>query len=107
MVKTLVEHQSKRNQIDFKNLKEIPASKISSLIKGVDPADLRSDFDRWPALAQNSWRSSLASKTSPAKSIVISGLGGSGIIGELMYDLFAEQGSKHPVYVLKDYHLPY
>ena len=80
---------------------------IEEIIPAVDPGDLRSDFDHWPELASRSWGSS---KPHPLKkfpkSIVVSGLGGSGIIGELIFDLFSESRSKRIIHVLKDYHLP-
>ena len=80
---------------------------IQKSIQIVDTSDLKSDFDRWPRLASDSWSlvKTPAIRSSP-KSIVFSGLGGSGIIGELAHDIFGEAGSKTLVHVLKDYHLP-
>ncbi len=107
----VMEHKSKRIQANSrKNQKEKQANDgelLTSLISTVDPSDLKSDFDQWPALGSSSWFSNVSQKvTSSPRSIVISGLGGSGIVGELISDLFGEQRSARTIHVLKDYHLP-
>lgn len=72
----------------------------------LDPSNLRADFDEWPSLASRSWE-----KSEPPildkkyDSIVFAGLGGSGIIGEVIADLSKEYGTIR-VETLKDYHLP-
>ena len=82
------------------------AKRIFASASKIDKAKLRADFDTWPSLATKSW-----SEANPPRldkkyeSILFAGLGGSGIIGEVMSDLAAESGSVR-IETLKDYHVP-
>jgi len=72
----------------------------------VDRSDLKADYDAWPSLAKSSWVDSQPPQLERSySSILFAGMGGSGIVGELMVDLAAEQESCR-IDVLKDYHLP-
>ena len=82
------------------------AKRILASASKIDKSNLRADFDTWPSLATKSW-----SEANPPlldkkyESILFAGLGGSGIIGEVMSDLAAESGLVR-IETLKDYHLP-
>ena len=72
----------------------------------IDKSNLRSDFNAWPSLASKSW-----SETVPPvldrkyEAILFAGLGGSGIVGEVVADI-ASESSKARIETLKDYHIP-
>ncbi len=72
----------------------------------IDKSNLSSDFDSWPSFASKSWKDCetpvLGKKYD---SVLFAGLGGSGIIGEVMLDIAAESDPTF-IQVLKDYHLP-
>jgi glucose/mannose-6-phosphate isomerase len=84
---------------------QVKTSLVSSA-KRIDPSNLRSDFDSWPSLAERSWNTSSPPILDRSyETILFAGLGGSGIIGEVIADLVSEVGSAR-VEVWKDYHLP-
>jgi glucose/mannose-6-phosphate isomerase len=79
---------------------------ISRLITRVDPSNLKDDFDSWPFLAETSWSSSSPPQLDRTyQNILFTGMGGSGIVGEIISDLASEVASSR-VEVLKDYHIP-
>ena len=88
----------------------VPSATLAKLIHRFDPSDLRSDFDRWPELAREAWATDVpelgSAFTSSPSTIIITGMGGSGIVGELISDICTELQSKTRIVVLKDYHLP-
>lgn len=72
----------------------------------IDKSNLKADFDAWPELAKSSWVDSQPPQLERSyQSILFVGMGGSGIIGELLSDIAAEQDACR-MDVLKDYHLP-
>ena len=72
----------------------------------VDRSNLKADYDAWPELAKSSWADSQPHQLERSyASILFVGMGGSGIVGELMADIAAEQEACR-IDVLKDYHLP-
>ncbi len=77
-------------------------------IRRVDPSDLRSDFNKWPSLAREMWtQASVPSfDASSFGRIVLVGMGGSLLSGELLVDLAREQKSGWQFETVKDYHLP-
>lgn len=87
----------------------VSAKKIETVLASVskvDPSNLRADYDSWPNFARSSWEESQpASLERTYSSIVFVGMGGSGIIGEVISDLCNELDSVR-VDVLRDYHLP-
>ena len=75
-------------------------------IPKIDSSNLRADFDLWPSLAREAWESVQVPQLDRTySSIVFVGMGGSGIIGEVISDLAAEFDSTR-IDVLKEYHLP-
>ncbi len=79
---------------------------VFSSASKIDKANLRSDFDSWPSLAQDVWNTVETPQLQRSySSLLFVGMGGSGIIGEVMLDLAAEMDSLR-IDVLKDYHLP-
>jgi glucose/mannose-6-phosphate isomerase len=87
----------------------VSAKKIETILASVpktDPANLKTDFDAWPSLARSSWEN-----TNPPQlersytSILFAGMGGSGIVGDVIADLGSEIDSVR-IDVLKEYHLP-
>jgi glucose/mannose-6-phosphate isomerase len=73
----------------------------------VDRSDLKSDYDEWPRLARRTWSSpSDISNGGGHTRVVLAGMGGSGITGEIISDYSREVGSKICFETLKDYHLP-
>ncbi|MCL5066800.1 MAG: hypothetical protein M1368_00410, partial [Thaumarchaeota archaeon] len=82
------------------------AKKVLASAPKIDKSKLRSDFDAWPSLAAKS----LDESNPPVldrkyEAILFAGLGGSGIIGEVISDLAAESSAVR-IETLKDYHLP-
>jgi glucose/mannose-6-phosphate isomerase len=72
----------------------------------IDKSNLREVFDSWPSVAKTSWDESQPPQLERTySSIVFVGMGGSGIVGDIIADLASEQES-YRVDVLKDYHLP-
>lgn len=71
-----------------------------------DKSNLRADFDAWPELAGKVWSETNTPQLQRSySSVLFAGMGGSGIIGEVMLDL-AMEGDSSRIEVLKDYHLP-
>ena len=71
-----------------------------------DKSNLRSDFDAWPELANKVWSTTSVPQLQRSySSVLFAGMGGSGIIGEVISDLASETDSPR-IDVLKDYHLP-
>jgi len=72
-------------------------------------ADMKTLIEQFPSQMEEAMAIGIASNITPAKSkirnIVVTGLGGSGIGGNLVSELVAQQ-LKVPMLVNKDYHLP-
>lgn len=79
-------------------------------ISVVDPSDLKSDYEEWPRMSSRIWNAqSTRDRFSPQRPyarIILTGMGGSGITGEVIADLGREAGSKISFETIKDYHLP-
>ncbi len=79
---------------------------VFNLISKIDKSNLKEDFDSWPALAKSSWEESQPPQLDRSySSILFVGMGGSGMIGEVIADIALEQEAGR-IEVLKDYHLP-
>jgi glucose/mannose-6-phosphate isomerase len=78
------------------------------MISFLDPSDLKGDLDSWPSLAERSWKdfTSIPKLPDNVEGIVLAGMGGSGIAGDLICDISAEKSSKLMLFTNKDYHLP-
>ncbi len=87
----------------------VSAKKIETVLMSVskvDPSNLRSDYDSWPTFANSSWEEAQPpSLERTYSSIVFAGMGGSGLIGEVVSDLSNELEAFR-IDVLKEYHLP-
>jgi len=87
----------------------VSAKKIETIftsVAKVDPSNLKADYDSWPGFSRRCWEEAQPpSLERTYSSIVFAGMGGSGIIGEVISDLSNEQESIR-VDVLKEYHLP-
>jgi glucose/mannose-6-phosphate isomerase len=87
----------------------VSAKKIESILASIPKIDisgLRSDYDSWPNFAKSSWNDAQTPQLERTySSVVFAGMGGSGIIGEIISDLSNESDSLR-VDVLKEYHLP-
>src|SRR5579875_259736 len=97
--------------IKEEDMSRLSPAAFSKLVRQVDPSDLGSDFARWPELAREAWRLSDIPHTngldpSTLSTIIVTGMGGSGIVGELIADICEEADSRTQVIVLKNYHLP-
>ena len=72
----------------------------------IDKSNLLEDYNTWPEFAKSSWE-----ETQPEQlertytSILFVGMGGSGIVGDVLGDLASEQDGCR-IDVVKDYHLP-
>lgn len=79
---------------------------IFSSVSKVDPSNLRSDYDSWPSFARSCWEDAQPPALERTyTSVLFVGMGGSGIIGEVISDISNEQDSLR-IDVLKEYHLP-
>lgn len=87
----------------------VSAKKLETILSSaskVDPSNLRSDYDAWPSFARSSWEQCQPPPLERTySSILFTGMGGSGIIGEVISDLCSEQDSLR-IDVLREYHLP-
>jgi glucose/mannose-6-phosphate isomerase len=91
----------KRAHVSVKKIESI----LDSLPK-IDVSNLRSDFDSWPSFSKASWDEVVPPQLERTySSILFVGMGGSGIVGEVISDLSMEFDSFR-IDVLKDYHLP-
>ncbi|MDG6905307.1 MAG: hypothetical protein JRN20_05920 [Nitrososphaerota archaeon] len=82
------------------------AESVLALVPKIDKSNLREDFDVWPELAKSSWEQSQPPQLERSySSVLFVGMGGSGIVGEFMYDVASEQEAPR-FDVLNDYHLP-
>src|SRR5579872_4115706 len=91
----------KRAHVSVKKIESI----LDSLPK-IDVSNLRYDFDSWPSFSKASWDEAVPPQLERTySSILFVGMGGSGIVGEVIADLSMEFDSPR-VDVLKDYHLP-
>ncbi len=79
---------------------------ILTSVSKVNPSNLRSDYDAWPGFARSCWEESQPPPLERTySSILFVGMGGSGIIGEVISDISNELDSVR-IDVLKEYHLP-
>lgn len=85
--------------------KKAVESILSSTSK-IDKSNLKADYDSWPDLAKSAWSESEPPQLDRSySSMLLVGMGGSGIIGEVISDLSSELDGIR-IDVLKDYHLP-
>ncbi len=80
---------------------------IEKSIEEADKSNLKADYDSSPELARDAWTEAVVPQIgTDFKSIIIAGMGGSGIIGDIVSDLATEKGSIIRFQSVKDYHLP-
>lgn len=85
--------------------KKAVESVLSSSSK-IDKSNLKEDYDQWPNLAKSAWAESQPPQLDRSySSMLLVGMGGSGVVGEVISDLSAELDGIR-IDVLKDYHLP-
>ena len=83
------------------------AESVFTLAPKIDKSNLKEDYDSWPSLAKSSWVESRPPQLERSyTSVLFAGMGGSGLIGEVIADLAGEQEA-YRIDVLKDYHLPH
>jgi glucose/mannose-6-phosphate isomerase len=91
----------KRAHVSVKKIESI----LDSLPK-IDVSNLRADFDSWPSFSKSTWEDVVPPQLERTyTSILFVGMGGSGIVGEVISDVSMEFDSLR-IDVLKDYHLP-
>jgi glucose/mannose-6-phosphate isomerase len=82
-------------------------SDFSQKMKELDKAGMKADLDRWPELAENALASPEARHLDPGNGrVIVVGMGGSGITGDVLKAISEESGSKTMFTVLKDDRLP-
>lgn len=82
------------------------AESVFTLAAKIDKSNLKEDYDAWPSLGKSSWEDSRPPQLERSySSILFVGMGGSGLIEEVIVDLAAEQEA-YRIDILKDYHLP-
>ncbi|MHB1909471.1 MAG: SIS domain-containing protein [Nitrososphaerales archaeon] len=81
---------------------------IVSKIKRVDRSDLLADYDFWGRLGDKAWSDTIVPEISRESynRLVLTGMGGSALAGEIILDLARESGSTIAFETIKDYHLP-
>jgi glucose/mannose-6-phosphate isomerase len=80
---------------------------IRKRINEVDKSDLKSDYEEWPDLAARSWQETeIHEARMNYESIAFVGMGGSGIVGQLVSDYAEEMSLGLPVYVMNAYRVP-
>lgn len=85
--------------------KKAVESVLSSTMK-IDRSNLREDYDHWPDLAKSAWTESQPPQLDRSySSMLLVGMGGSGVVGEVISDMSAELDGIR-IDILKDYHLP-
>jgi glucose/mannose-6-phosphate isomerase len=101
-------HPSRKSKKDSSGKPRKRAPDFEAKIKQVDSSNLRDDYRDWPELAERIWKYP-AQTTRAAREysrIIFTGMGGSGITGEVLADCARELGSRISFEILKDYHLP-
>jgi glucose/mannose-6-phosphate isomerase len=78
---------------------------VSEALVSYDTLNIIKTYSRWPSFARETLNVPLMGPKGAFDSCVLVGMGGSGIVGEVISDLAATSG-RVPVSVLKDYHLP-
>ena len=82
-------------------------SDFAQRVKEIDKSGMKGDLDRWPELAENAWTNSeVAMLDSKPGRVIVVGMGGSGITGDMLRSISDESGSKIMFTVLKDDRLP-
>lgn len=81
---------------------------IGSTIENVDRSDLLADYDYWPELALKVWNETAipSDNYGEVRRVILAGMGGSLLTGELIVDLAREKRSKLQFETIKDYHIP-
>src|SRR5271157_5318158 len=86
---------------------KLELSDFAEKVKEIDKSRMKSDLDRWPELAENAWASSeWARLDSKASKIIVVGMGGSGITGDMLRSISDESRSRTMLMVVKDDVLP-
>jgi glucose/mannose-6-phosphate isomerase len=82
-------------------------SDLEQRLKAIDKMGIKADLDRWPELAESSWNGLGGARLDvrPGRVIVV-GMGGSGITGDMLRSISDESVSKTMLTVLKDDRLP-
>ncbi|MHB8567031.1 MAG: SIS domain-containing protein [Nitrososphaerales archaeon] len=96
---------NKKSRLSYRK-KDFAPFGIEAKIAKIDRSDFKRDFDEWPALARRAWESPAPSTQPKPKALVIAGMGGSGIVGELISDFCREACSTTRISIIKDYQLP-
>jgi glucose/mannose-6-phosphate isomerase len=82
-------------------------SDFAQRIKTLDKSGMKADLDSWPEIAEAAWNSQGdAHLDSKPSSIIVAGMGGSGITGDILRSVSDESGSRTMFTVLKDDRLP-
>lgn len=79
---------------------------IMDRIARVDRLNMKEDMDAWPELARDAWDRMAPTFKRDFDSIALVGVGGSGIVGELISDIASESGTNLHFDVVRDFHLP-
>lgn len=80
---------------------------LSERMRIVDPSNLKEDFDAWPELARRTWTNTPKTTIGrDVKTIVLAGMGGSGIVGDIVTDVARRMASKIQFEVINNYHIP-
>ncbi len=82
-------------------------TELAERLQEIDKFNMKADLDRWPELAENAWASvdGLRLDAKPSRIIVV-GMGGSGITGDMLKAISDESNSKIMFTVLKDDKIP-
>lgn len=81
-------------------------SDLAQRAKELDKAGMKSDLDRWPELAEQAWVADGVRVDSKPNRVIVVGMGGSGITGDILKVISEESRSKTMFTVLKDDTLP-
>jgi glucose/mannose-6-phosphate isomerase len=82
-------------------------SDFAQRVKEIDKSGMKSDLDRWPELAESAWTGpEVTPLDSKPSRIMVVGMGGSGITGDILRSISDESGSRTMFTVLKDDRLP-
>jgi glucose/mannose-6-phosphate isomerase len=78
-----------------------------SLLRKIDPSDLKADYNAWPSLASSAWSETEVPFFDGNRfdRVIFAGMGGSSLTGELLSDIAREKGSRVSFESLKDYHI--
>ncbi len=81
-------------------------SDFAQRAKELDKSGMKSDLDSWPELAEKAWTEDGARLDSVPSKVIVVGMGGSGITGDILKSISDESRSKTMFTVLKDDRIP-